>query len=241
MGTRLSIAAIRERQRGLAALTLYNGALDGIAGPKTQTAVADFCALEHLEPDADVAEHLYNKVLAIPVEQYQEPEDLALTLKAVCQSVYRTDIRLPAYMMATAQHETKDSYYPVEEAYYVKSESARLRYLQGQDYWPYFGRGLVQLTWSFNYKKYGDILELDLLNEPDLALEPSISLFILVHGMLTGAYTGKPLEQYIHPQHCDYLQARRVVNGVRKGEVLPDKAELIAGYAKQWEAFYAKQ
>lgn len=241
MSARLSVAAIRERQRGLAALTLYNGVLDGIAGPKTQTAVADFCELEQLDPEADIAEHLYNKVMALPVEQYAQPEDLANTLALVCKSVYRDDPRIWAYMLATVQHETAGSYYPVEEAYFVKSEAARQRYLRGQPYGRYYGRGLVQLTWDFNYRKYGEILKLDLLNEPDLALEPSISLFILVHGMLTGAYTGKPLERYINPKECDYIQARRVVNGVRKGETLPDKAELIAGYAKQWEAFYAKK
>lgn len=240
MGARLSVAAIRERQRGLAALTLYTGPLDGIAGPKTQMAVADFCEFEQLDPETDIAERLYEKVMAIPVDQYRQPEDIALTVRAVCRSVYRDDPRLPAYMMGTVQHETKASYYPVEEAYYVTSAAARLRYLQGQDYWPYFGRGLVQLTWEFNYKKYGEILNLNLLDEPDLALEPSISLFILVHGMLTGTYTGKPLEQFINPTVCNYIQARRVVNGVRKGEVLPDKSELIANYAKQWEAFYAK-
>ena len=238
--TRLSMAAIRERQRGLAALTLYNGPLDGVAGPKTQTAIADFCAFEQLDPDSDdIAERLYEKVMALPVEQYREPEDLARTLHAVCKSLYRDDLKLPAYMMGTVQHETKAAYYPVEEAYYVTSEAARLRYLKGQNYWPYYGRGLVQLTWDFNYKKYGEILNLNLLGEPELVLEPSISLFILVHGMLTGTYTGKPLEQFINANACNYIQARRVVNGVRKGETLPDKAELIASYAKQWESFYA--
>lgn len=241
MGAHLSIAAIRERQRGLAALTLYGGALDGIAGPKTQTAVADFCELEQLDPDADIAERLYEKVLSLPVEQYREPMDLAATLKSVCRAMYRDDLRIPAYMMGTVQHETAGAYYPVEEAYFVKTEAARQRYLKGQPYGVYYGRGLVQLTWDFNYEKYGKILNLNLLADPDLALEPAISLFILVHGMLTGAYTGKPLERFINPQQCDYIQARRVVNGVRKGEVLPDKAELIAGYAKQWEQFYAKQ
>jgi predicted chitinase len=142
--------------------------------------------------------------------------------------------------MATVQHETKAAYFPVEEAYFVSSTNARVRYLKSQEYWPYFGRGLVQLTWLFNYEKYKKILGVDLVGDPDLALEPSFSLFILVHGMLTGTYTGKPLELYINQNHCDYIQARRVVNGVRKGETLPDRSELIASYAKQWEQFYAK-
>lgn len=28
--------------------------------------------------------------------------------------------------------------------------------------------------------------------------------------------------------------ARKIINGVRKGETLPDKAELIAGYAHEF-------
>lgn len=42
----------------------------------------------------------------------------------------------------------------------------------------YKGRGLIQLTGRANYKRIGDILDLPLEDQPELAAEPSISLDI---------------------------------------------------------------
>jgi len=42
----------------------------------------------------------------------------------------------------------------------------------------YRGRGLVQLTGKENYKKYGDMIGFDLVNNPDLANDPDIALKI---------------------------------------------------------------
>jgi peptidoglycan L-alanyl-D-glutamate endopeptidase CwlK len=39
----------------------------------------------------------------------------------------------------------------------------------------YFGRGFIQLTGRDNYQVFGDLLGVDLLNHPDLALDPAIS------------------------------------------------------------------
>lgn len=39
----------------------------------------------------------------------------------------------------------------------------------------YRGRGPIQLTHDYNYKKYGDMLGIDLVNNPDLAADPQIS------------------------------------------------------------------
>jgi putative chitinase len=40
------------------------------------------------------------------------------------------------------------------------------------------GRGLIQLTGRANYDQYGDLLQLDLVGDPDLASEPATSLLI---------------------------------------------------------------
>ena len=39
-------------------------------------------------------------------------------------------------------------------------------------------RGLIQLTGRANYKRYGQILKLDLENNPDLAMGPDIAVQI---------------------------------------------------------------
>lgn len=49
-------------------------------------------------------------------------------------------------------------------------------------------------------------------------------------GMREGLFTGKKLGDYIDAQHCDYENARRIINGI-------DQAELIAGYAQTLEGF----
>ena len=92
----------------------------------------------------------------------------------------------------------------------------------------YYGRGEVQLTWIGNYRKMGEALGLDLVNEPDLALDPDTSADILVQGMMQALYTpNHGLPRYFSATDADAEGARRLVNGA-------DKASLIAGY---WRNF----
>ena len=100
-------------------------------------------------------------------------------------------------------------------------------YLRRLRYYPYYGRGLVQLTWKVNYLKYQKILGIPLVANPDLALRFDVAVFILVHGMKHGIFTGKALRDYIRPGHVDLLSARRIINGT-------DRASLVASYAKEF-------
>jgi hypothetical protein len=47
-------------------------------------------------------------------------------------------------------------------------------------------------------------------------------------GMEKGLYTGKKLSDYINQSRCDYVQSRRIINGM-------DRAKLIADYAVFFE------
>ena len=137
-----------------------------------------------------------------------------------------------AYILATVKHETNGTFKPVREAYWL-TEKKRKKLLKR--YYPYYGRGHVQLTWRENYKKFTRILRkhfdddtIDLVIYPDLLLDPSYSIFVLCYGMKHGSYTGKKLSDYINRQgKCDYVNARRIVNAL-------DKAQLIAGYAQDY-------
>jgi hypothetical protein len=130
-----------------------------------------------------------------------------------------------AYLLATVKHECADTYLPIREAH-KKSEEWRKANLR---YWPWYGRGFVQLTWEKNYVRAGKELGLDLTTNPDAVMAQRISYQILLRGSSEGWFTEKKLSDYIRPGNIDYRNARRVINGT-------DKAELIAGYARKFEA-----
>lgn len=140
-----------------------------------------------------------------------------------------------AYCLATSFHETAHTMTPVRETL-AKSDAQAVRRLDAayaagrlkvsRPYWRdgFFGRGHVQLTHKANYAKMGSMLNVDLVGDPGLALDPDISARILFAGMLQGAFTGKRLDRYVSATRRDFRSARRVVNGM-------DRAGLVAGYA----------
>lgn len=132
-----------------------------------------------------------------------------------------------AYVLATAEHETAGSFEPVREAYYIgsKAEAWRKKNLR---YYPWYGRGFVQLTWEDNYKKAGKKLGLDLTTDPDRVMEPEIAAQILVRGMKEGWFTTKKLGDYITLKRSDFVGARQIVNGT-------DRAGKIAKLAKKYD------
>jgi len=138
----------------------------------------------------------------------------------------RVLLRQCAYILATTYHETAKTMRPIPEI----GKGAKRPY--GQPVGPYkkcyYGRGFVQLTWYKNYLRMGDILGVDLVKDPELAMVPEHAIRILVLGMRRGLFTGKSLDHYITPDKCDYVGARRIVNGT-------DRADMIAGYAKRYE------
>ncbi len=137
-----------------------------------------------------------------------------------------TDLQQVAYIFATAYHETNATMEPVREAYWL-SEAWRKKNLR---YWPWYGRGHVQLTWQVNYERADQKLGLGgkLIKNPDLAMQSTISAEILVLGSKEGWFTNKKLDDFINLQKTDYEGARRIINGT-------DKAKLVAGYAAIFE------
>jgi predicted chitinase len=128
-----------------------------------------------------------------------------------------------AYVLATVDHETAHTFKPVREAYWLNDPDAYLK-AHHPDYYPYYGRGYVQLTWERNYRKYGELLKKDMVGQPDLALDPQVALFVLVHGFKTGAFTGHKLADYVNAEKTDFLNARRCINGVDRQHEIADIA-----------------
>lgn len=128
-----------------------------------------------------------------------------------------SDLRWLAYAFATAYHETAYTMMPIKE---YGSQS----YLQSKPYYPYYGRGYVQLTWEDNYRRMGSKLGVNLLGENmDRALQPDIAAKVMYVGMRDGNFTGKKLASYFSSSIDDPVNARRIINGT-------DKAQTIAGY-----------
>lgn len=116
------------------------------------------------------------------------------------------DDRWLAYCLATAKWETAHTMRPVREGLNASDawRQANLRY------YPFYGRGYVQLTWRANYERYG------IAATPDRALEPALAAHIMFDGMVNGRFTGKKLADYFDHDTDDAVNARRIINGTDK-------------------------
>lgn len=132
-----------------------------------------------------------------------------------------TDPRWLAYALATTKHETNSTMQPVREAYYLGEPEPAESYRKTLRYYPFYGRGMVQLTWESNYRRMSALVGADLVTDPDKALEPAISAAILIEGMVHGDFTGRKLSDYFNDTVDDPEGARAIVNG-------SDRAEQIA-------------
>lgn len=132
-----------------------------------------------------------------------------------------TDRRWWAYVLATTWHETASTMQPIAE--YGKGKGRSYGAPDPVTGQTYYGRGFVQLTWKDNYAKLGELLGIDLVKHPELAMEPGPAAEIMCLGMADGLFTGKSLGDYFDADSNDFINARRIVNGT-------DKASLIAGY-----------
>jgi hypothetical protein len=138
-------------------------------------------------------------------------------------------LAMRAYVLMTVKWETAGTYQPV-------TEYGSQKYLRSRRYYPYIGRGYVQLTWEGNYAIFGKRLGIDLIGNPALANEPEVAWKVLEEGMtdLTPQdpeFTGKSLEDYFNDDRIDFYNARKIINPKDWDSYNP----IAKGAAKFWE------
>ncbi|MFO1144292.1 MAG: glycoside hydrolase family 19 protein [Amaricoccus sp.] len=100
-----------------------------------------------------------------------------------------SDKRWWAYVLATARHETAGTMQPIAE--YGRGKGRPYGQPDAVTKQAYYGRGYVQLTWKDNYAKLGAKLGLDLVGNPDLAMQAGRAAEIMCLGMAEGpCFTG---------------------------------------------------
>ena len=227
----LSEAQLKEVQKALTALGYPVGAIDGLIGPKTRTAWAEFKTdifegnPEFIGPDAieQLQGMLKTDTSSGKVHDFSTKQGTIDAIRWECQTQGIGLKTQMAYVIATTEWETAKTFKPVREAFWL-SESWRKKNLR---YYPFYGRGFVQLTWKNNYQKYSDLLGVDMVKNPDLAMDSNVALFVLVHGFKTGTFTTRKITDYININKTDFLNARRCINGM-------DQASKIAALAAKY-------
>jgi len=163
------------------------------------------------------------------------------------------DLRWLAYMFATAYRETAATMQPIKEyggyEYFERmygcgptarnpQRARRMGNIRIGDGAKYCGRGYIQNTWHDNYKRGGEVVGEDLVNNPDLAMDKDIAAKLMFAGMTDAkiifqdfsddknfTFTGKSLEDYFNDTTEDPYNARRIVNGLDHAQMIADDYE----------------
>lgn len=176
----------------------------------------------------------FNTDCAYTKSGYSGPfaESLKTVLRNITNDPNINNAKEAAYLLATAGVESNYSLQRWEADYvcgqrgvpygssgpcqkalnYYRSDKNKANYYNlGIDSkgFPYFGRGLIQLTGKGNYKRYGDIIGVDLIGNGDLALNPNNSYKIASAYMKARTFS--------KVNAGDLTKARKSVNGGTNG------------------------
>jgi predicted chitinase len=167
------------------------------------------------------------------------PDSLKKVLEFASKDKKINSINHLAYLLATAKIESdyslerwesdyvcgkagvkyKDK--PCQSAinYYCSTKGGKQDYCSGKPKdkrgLPYFGRGLIQITWKENYKKYGDKIGVNLVDNPEKVFIPENSYNVAV-AFLTEKKGSSKKSTFDWVDEGNLTQARKSVNGGTK-------------------------
>lgn len=109
-------------------------------------------------------------------------------------------------ILGTVAVETAHTFEPVREAFWLDENwrAANLRY------YPYYGRGFVQLTWQSNYEAFGNRIGVDVVDSPDMVMEPKIAALAMLDYFVNHNVIAAANEQ-------NWPEVRRLVQGAYAG------------------------
>lgn len=168
------------------------------------------------------------------------PDSLKRVLKFASQDKNLNSVNHLAYLLATAKAESdyslerwesdylcgkagvkyKDK--PCQSAiiYYCSTQGGKANYCSGKPKdkrgLPYFGRGLIQITWQYNYKKYGDRIGVNLVDNPEAVFVPENS-YGVASAYLNEKRGSSKKSTFDWVDEGNLTQARKSVNGGTKG------------------------
>lgn len=171
------------------------------------------------------------------------------------ESTGETDLRWLASILGNIRIEVGSNMYPVREGF-AKNDRGAIAHVtrlyeagkikrnyalpDPETGKSYYGRGQIQITHEENYDKAGDALGIDLVNDPDQALDPKVSARIAVLSLIEGWWRGdhkgrKNLARYFNDETEDFDGARDMVNGdgERKGAELAQVSILFLNALRQ--------
>jgi len=219
--------------------------LNGIINPNS-ISIGQYINIPIQEIPKEVFNHLTKENKSEKIDffiNYVEGKKLGRPLNALgkqsvnlifdtCLEFNVTDLRMISYILATTHWETgaygqRFIYEPVPEQGKGRNKPYGVPHKKTGKV--YYGRGFCQITWYDNYERFNKILnklgyKVDLLNNPDLLLDPKLASVVLVIGMRDGKFTGADLDDYFTLEKTDWYNARRIINGVDRAVPIKDIA-----------------
>lgn len=116
---------------------------------------------------------------------------------------------------------------------YFNRQAMRLGNTVPGDGYTYRGRGYVQITGRRNYRDFAAVTGVNLIEDPDRALDAEVAYRIMSHGIRHGTFRDVSISDFIHGDTADYAAARDIINGDRNhmrgdrtiGDLLADAAD----------------